>query len=46
MDVSRQTRNIIASNEALAREHIRVMDASTDRVTDALVKDLIMLQAQ
>ncbi|MDO9041207.1 MAG: SUMF1/EgtB/PvdO family nonheme iron enzyme [Desulfocapsaceae bacterium] len=36
MEVSRQTREVIASNEALANEHIQALDASTDRITGAL----------
>jgi formylglycine-generating enzyme required for sulfatase activity/tetratricopeptide (TPR) repeat protein len=47
MDISRQTREVIASNEALAKENIRVMadysdnmagaiDASSDRIVGAL----------
>jgi formylglycine-generating enzyme required for sulfatase activity/tetratricopeptide (TPR) repeat protein len=36
MAVSRQTRELIASKEALARENIRMMEASTDRVIGAL----------
>lgn len=34
--VSDQTRRIIASNEALARENIRAVEAGSDRVSDAL----------
>ena len=36
MEISRQTREVIASNEALARENIRMMEASTDRITSGL----------
>lgn len=37
MEISRQTREVIASNEALARENIRMMETSTDRITSGLV---------
>ncbi len=36
MDISRQTRDIIASNESLHREHIEMLNASTDRTVGAL----------
>lgn len=36
MSVSRQTRDMIASNEALAWENVRMVEASTDRVVGAL----------
>ena len=36
MEISRQTREVIASNEALARENIRMMEASTDRIASGL----------
>jgi len=36
MEISRQTREVIASNEALARENIRMMEASTNRITSGL----------
>ena len=36
MDISCQTRDIIASNESLHREHIEMLNASTDRTVGAL----------
>ncbi len=36
MDISRQTRDVIASNESLHREHIELLTASTDRTVGAL----------
>ncbi|MFZ2630545.1 MAG: SUMF1/EgtB/PvdO family nonheme iron enzyme [Desulfosalsimonadaceae bacterium] len=36
MEISRQTLDVIASNEALARENIRATEASADRVVCAL----------
>ncbi len=36
MDISRQTRDIIASNESLQREHLELLNASTDRTVGAL----------
>jgi formylglycine-generating enzyme required for sulfatase activity len=36
MDISRQTRDIIASNESLQREHLELLNASTDRTVSAL----------
>ncbi len=36
MDISRQTRDIIASNESLHREHLELISASTDRTVGAL----------
>jgi hypothetical protein len=36
MAVSRQTRQVIASNEALARENIRAMEEQTDRISGAM----------
>lgn len=38
MEISRQTREVIASNEALARENIRMMEVSTDRITSGLAE--------
>ncbi len=36
MDISRQTRDVIASNESLHREHMELLSASTDRTVGAL----------
>ena len=36
MDISRQTRDVIASNESLQREHIELLIASTDRTVGTL----------
>ncbi len=36
MDISRQTRDIIASNESLHLEHLELLNASTDRTVGAL----------
>src|SRR3990172_8088934 len=36
MEISRQTREIIASNESLARQNIRMIQASTDSITQGL----------
>jgi tetratricopeptide (TPR) repeat protein len=36
MEISHQTREIIASNEALSRENIRMMEVSTDRIEHGL----------
>jgi len=36
MDISRQTREIIASNESLRREHLELLNAETDRTVGAL----------
>ena len=36
MDISRQTRDIIASNESLLREHIELLNASDDRTVGGL----------
>ena len=36
MDISRQTRDVIASNESLQREHLELLNASTDRTVGAL----------
>ncbi|MBV6505696.1 MAG: hypothetical protein ILNGONEN_01260 [Syntrophorhabdaceae bacterium] len=36
MEISRQTREVIASNESLAREKIQMMEANTDRITSGL----------
>ena len=36
MDISRQTRDVIASNESLHREQMELLTASTDRTVGAL----------
>jgi len=36
MEISRQTREVIASNEALQREHMEMTEVSTDRTISAL----------
>jgi formylglycine-generating enzyme required for sulfatase activity/tetratricopeptide (TPR) repeat protein len=36
MEVSRQTREVIASNEALARENIQAMEAASDRLSSTM----------
>jgi len=36
MEISRQTREIIASKETLARQNIRMIQASTDSITQGL----------
>lgn len=36
MEISRQTREVIASNDALARENVRAMEASTDQIVGTL----------
>lgn len=36
MEISRQTRDVIASNEALQMEHVAMVEASTDRTVGAL----------
>ncbi len=35
-EISHNTRKLIASNEQLAKENIRVIETSSERVTDAL----------
>ncbi len=36
MDISRQTRDVIASNEALSRENIRATEVAAGQITDAV----------
>lgn len=36
MEISQQTREVIASIDTLSRENIRIIEASTDRITDTL----------
>jgi len=36
MEISRQTREVIAINEVLARDNVRVMEASSNQITGAL----------
>ena len=38
IEISRQAREVIASNECLARNHIQVVEASTDRISQAMAE--------